>query len=286
MKRRIPLILTALVLGLAATFGGGAPQAAAAPNQIKYAALGDSFAAGSTIDVDYAPGRTSIWCDRTEAGYPVVVADDQSLSLSYVACSGATTADILGAQRTATRPVPPQTSALNNNTKVVTLTIGGNDVGFGALASCFGAAVQQRLNPADVCASFLDTTVFSSKLVALGQSLGSALMRIHEQAPNAKILVSGYPIILGPLGGNLVCSSYVLAVFAVNNANTQLNEAIAQTVGVLALSGMPVTYVDVASSFAQHGYCEADSWIGPTLHPSIAGQQAYAAAFEAAMETA
>jgi hypothetical protein len=128
MKRRIPLILTALALGLAATFGGGAPQAAAAPNQIKYAALGDSFAAGSTIDVDYAPGRTSIWCDRTETGYPVVVADDQSLSLSYVACSGATTADILGAQRTATRPVPPQTSALNNNTKVVTLTIGGEDV--------------------------------------------------------------------------------------------------------------------------------------------------------------
>src|SRR6185437_14111232 len=73
--------------------------------------------------------------------YPVMLAIDPLsivASPTYVACSGAETWDILHASHNPkTKAEPAQIGNLQNNTDVVTITIGGDDVGFASvLAQC------------------------------------------------------------------------------------------------------------------------------------------------------
>lgn len=79
-----------------------------------YVALGDSFSAGigtrAPVDNRY----------RSEFGYPVLIADAQGFDLDYQACSGADINDVL----------IDQAPALNADTSYVTITVGGNDLGY------------------------------------------------------------------------------------------------------------------------------------------------------------
>src|SRR5688500_1223392 len=93
-----------------------------APAADRYVALGDSYSSGTgtgTYDLD---GR----CQRSRYAYPPRVAKRRSnLKLVFAACAGATTDDVL----------LTQASRLNAATRLVTITIGGNDVGFGDVFS-------------------------------------------------------------------------------------------------------------------------------------------------------
>ncbi|MDZ4265027.1 MAG: GDSL-type esterase/lipase family protein, partial [Mycobacterium sp.] len=79
----------------------------------------DSFAAGTG-------GRSYLdtSCYRSANSYPKLLDAEATLRLSaFAACSGASTVQVLGSQ----------ISQIPVGAKVVTVTVGGNDVGFGTV---------------------------------------------------------------------------------------------------------------------------------------------------------
>src|SRR5689334_13094633 len=109
--------VTAPVLGLAAAItGAGIPANAA--TAVHYVALGDSYSSG------VGAGSTSGSCSQTSNAYPSLwAAANSPASFTFAACSGATTSDVISSQL----------SSLNSSTTLVSITIGGNDVGFSSI---------------------------------------------------------------------------------------------------------------------------------------------------------
>src|ERR1700760_4027181 len=112
----------ALVVAAVAMFVTAAGASAAT-----YTALGDSYAAGALI-----PNQSlnPLGCLRSDHNYAHLTASAKGLTLTDVSCSGATTNDMTEAQNVEPGPNPPQFNGLNASTGVVSLTIGGNDIGF------------------------------------------------------------------------------------------------------------------------------------------------------------
>src|SRR5690349_9257544 len=94
-----------------------------------YVALGDSYTAGPANAVQDQSPRG---CYRSDHNYPHLVAPHLALPVFRdVSCSGAETKDMTSSQSVSPPPNPlPQFHALDSSTRVVTLTIGGNDIGF------------------------------------------------------------------------------------------------------------------------------------------------------------
>ena len=281
-----------------------------------YAALGDSYSAGEGTN-SYLPGTDVIGtnvCHRSALAYSQLIARQLgTASDAFVACSGAVTADMfqpnnngnLGpdgraepaelCQLELTAGISPCTfsrpSALGPGTKIVTLTIGGNDAGFAkVLESClFSNDGRYRVglpgrgcrdDPATIARTVRriaalagdgqDTSPYSSAI----QSISSVLEAIHTVAPHAQVYIAGYPHVLEPpsaddcvvgavTGG--ATTSIPLKVTAadaraVDNAIQSLNTTIrfaAQSAGAWA------TYVDPVATFEGHGLCTSTSWINP-----------------------
>lgn len=114
------------------------------PPAAKYVAMGDSFSSGEgnppfEVGSDVSEGSGKNQCHRSPEAYPRLLDEDSELGLMhFVACSGATTANALhGGSSNGSWTDPPQVDALSEDTEAVTITIGGNDVGFGEFAeSC------------------------------------------------------------------------------------------------------------------------------------------------------
>src|SRR6187551_2110890 len=85
-----------------------------APVASEYVALGDSYAAG-------VGSGGSGECGRSASAHPSLWNDAHSpAEFRFAACSGATTQDVLESQ----------VASLSSVTTLVTLTVGGNDIGF------------------------------------------------------------------------------------------------------------------------------------------------------------
>lgn len=251
IRFRTAAIAAAAALALAGAAASPAEAGPLTPNRGRYAALGDSYAAGAGNQPLKNAGTS--W--RSAAAYPVLLADQEN-KVTFLAVSGATTVSVAAQQ-------VPQ---IPRGVTQVTLTAGGNDVGFGMVAAaCSGPDMQ---------ACSMAVQAAAQKLPGMAANLSGLIQAVQEQAPRAEIYVTGYPILFQ-------CPTHpVLA--QVDAANQQLNAAIA---GVAMVNG--ATYVDVTGAFAGHGLCQGpSSWImGPDspapLHPTAAGQRAYAAAVEA-----
>jgi len=273
MKRRAAALLTA-ILCLAATFAVSAPAQAAGPAQgpktYQIVSLGDSFAAGSTLDPAYV---IDIACDRSSLAYPTkLIGKFTQGPRVNRACLGDGVLDL------ATQLAGVHLSQV----KIITLTIGGNDVGFGAITSCIARAIEGGVSP-EGCGSPIVQGTFGIYLTQLQVYLTQALQTIQSLAPNAKIFVSGYPLVLGT-GLNPICAQQPTLVATLNEANGLLNAAIGAAVVQAAAFGVDATYVDVVAAFAGKGYCAANPITGyllinQYLHPTATGQLAYADAF-------
>jgi lysophospholipase L1-like esterase len=148
------------------------------PKGSTYVALGSSFAAGPGIPVQEAS------CGRSDHNYPNLVAAASGLLLVDATCSGATTADILD---TAQNGVPPQIDAVTPVTRLVTVTIGGNDIGYtAATEACGGAPAAAR------CTAHLNRSRIDEGVAALPGRLDAVLAAIHRRAPAADIVVVTY----------------------------------------------------------------------------------------------
>ena len=135
-----------------------------------YVALGDSYSAGVGAE-RYSP--SSGGCLRSPQSY---VHQLGRRVASFRACGGATTSDVLRRQLT----------AFPRDTRLVTITIGGNDAGFAdVLNTClFGASAD------------CDRSVDRAEQFVRG-GLPRRLRRVYEairdRAPRATVVVAGYP---------------------------------------------------------------------------------------------
>lgn len=276
MKRRILSSIAAVLFCLTTlTSVGGQAHADSAvpPDQSRYAALGDSFSAGFGAG-DYLSDAASLACARSNLAYPMLLSDKHATldDVEFVACSGAYTADLLAAQL----------SVLDKYTKVVTLTIGGNDAGFAVLIACLQngtCAANQKALQARIDAglkALAGKATFTSeggKVTSLVKVLGA----IHARAPKADIYIAGYSALFGY---QKACPVNAASRLWVNVQIQRLNTVIAASALTARVKGVDVTYVGVVDKFDGHGACDRSTpWISDVLHPTATGQAAYATVF-------
>jgi lysophospholipase L1-like esterase len=226
-------------------------QLAPAPFAPEYVALGDSYASGAGAG-SYVDGS----CRRSSNAYPALHGENFP-SFRFVACSGATT-----------KSLKNQFRALSPATTLVTITIGGNDLGFvDVMTTC-------TLNGDSSCRKRAAKAV---KFIheQLPARLDGTYATIRTAAPNAQLVVLGYPRLFTP---NDQCRTLSKAKRQV------LNDAADQLSGVASAAAerAGARYVDVREAFADHGVCSAQPWlnalVSPTedsYHPNKAGQAAY-----------
>ncbi|NUS40248.1 MAG: SGNH/GDSL hydrolase family protein, partial [Terrabacter sp.] len=169
-RRAVAAGLTGPV-GVGATLALGAPAVAAGGS---YVALGDSYSSGTGTRTYISDGTS---CQRSVYAYPSLDAASLGLALTFRACSGATVADVTNTQL----------SALSSSTAYVTISVGGNDAGFAdVLTECAQPAWMSNCNGAIDGAQGIINNTLPGRLSTLYSS-------IRAKAPNAKVIVVGYP---------------------------------------------------------------------------------------------
>ncbi|PZF59275.1 hypothetical protein DEI92_09830 [Curtobacterium sp. MCBD17_034] len=168
------------------------------PRGAEYVALGDSYAAG--YGLPHATGDPVPACGQSSEDYPHRIAASLDLRLVDVTCAGATSADVVSRRQNG---AAPQVDALSDRTRLVTLSIGGNDAGlFATASSC--VALSRRgpvLSGADVpnCRSRLVTDGTDALAAAVEgpvtRGIRSAVRAVRTAAPHARLVVVGYPTI-------------------------------------------------------------------------------------------
>ncbi|GGL99931.1 SGNH/GDSL hydrolase family protein [Nakamurella endophytica] len=226
-----------------------------------YVALGDSYSAG------VGAGDTGD-CGRSPHAFPALwAAAHPDVRFTSLACSGARTQDVLTAQ------IP----AVPAGTTLVSLTVGGNDVGF---SSVMTACALHRGNCTPAVRQAEDTvrTVLPAALDAIGAALAA-------RAPGAKVVVVGYPEFYRT--GAWWCAGIG------GGTRSDINHGIALLDDALAAAATRHgwTFVDVRGAWSGHQLCSGHKWLhaadlrdlGESYHPTAAGQsQGYLPAFTAA----
>jgi len=182
----------ALVLsGCTAT--GHKPSSLLAPGA-RYVAMGSSYAAGVGIGplVPDSPKR----CGRNENNYPHLLAAEMGLTLDDVSCGGATTAHLLGPWS----ELPPQIDAVTPDTRLVTVTIGGNDLNYvRALMTATCGRTPNTMPPAGrPCppVKWPDASDYQG----LEQHLRQIAQEVRRRAPQARLVFVDYVRILPDAG--------------------------------------------------------------------------------------
>ncbi|WP_369220896.1 SGNH/GDSL hydrolase family protein [Streptomyces sp. R39] len=244
-----------------------------------YVALGDSYTSGPVI-----PTQVDADCARSDHNYPSLVAAARHVSaFKDVSCAGATTAEMWKAQGTN----GPQLDAVQRGTDLVTVQIGGNDVGFGSIiATC--AALSSRDLTGNPCQQYYNASGTDQLALNVAQTapkVDRVLRAIRARAPHARILVVGYPDLLPDDGSGC----YPTVPFAagdfpyLRDTGKRLNLMLRM---VAAWNG--ARYVDTYGPTVGHDMCKspADRWIEPLqpaspaapAHPNAKGEAAMAQA--------
>ncbi|MER5861316.1 SGNH/GDSL hydrolase family protein [Streptomyces sp900105245] len=281
-SRRRATVLGA-ALGGCALVATAAVPAAAHPDghgrQTGYVALGDSYTSGPGI-----PRQVDADCARSDRNYPSLVAAQRRVtSFTDVSCGGATTAEMWQAQGTN----GPQLDALRRDTDLVTLQIGGNDVGFGSIiGTCARLGVQDPTgNPCERSYKAAGYDQLALAILRTAPKVDRVLRAVHARAPHARVVVVGYPDLLPDDGSG--CFPQV--PFAqkdfpyLRDTEKRLNLMLRVVAGVNRAE-----YVDTYRPTAGHDMCKApaDRWIEPLQPASPAAPAHPNAKGEAAMATA
>jgi GDSL-like Lipase/Acylhydrolase family len=193
---RVRLAFAPLVAVLIGAFTPGLASAAA---PARYVALGDSYTSSPLTGLP--AGQNGFGCTRSDNNYPHLV--QQSLGATVfvdVSCGGAQTGDLYHSQ---TGPFggtnPPQLDAVTADTTLVTMGLGGNDIGFGEIIqNCFsllpiGTPCRDRYTAGGV-------DQLEARIQATAPRIDQAIADIRARAPQAAIWVVGYPSILPDTG--------------------------------------------------------------------------------------
>ncbi|HEX9338706.1 MAG TPA: SGNH/GDSL hydrolase family protein [Pseudonocardiaceae bacterium] len=202
--RRRLLAGYASVIALAGMFAAATPAGAASlatPAFQHYVALGDSYASGPFIP-NQSPNP--VGCARSDHNYASDLARSLGIpTLVDVSCGGAVSADMTQAQSVPLGSNPPQFNALTANTDLVTVTIGGNDIGFTSIIET--CAVESVTNPfGNPCQQHFTaggTDQLAARIKADAPTIAAVLSGIRQRAPHAEVVVVGYLRILPPTVG-------------------------------------------------------------------------------------
>jgi lysophospholipase L1-like esterase len=166
--RKFAVSLSSIAVAvLAMLVGMPAAQAAGA----SYVAMGDSYSSG------VGAGSESGSCSQSPNAYPQLWANGHApASFKFVACSGAKTTDVIN----------NQLSALSSATTLVSITIGGNDVGFSSIM------VDCNLYSDSTCVNEINAAENTARTQLPGW-LDTLYSDIRAKAPNAKVVVLSYP---------------------------------------------------------------------------------------------
>lgn len=171
---------------------GAAAQAEVAPGGV-YVALGDSYTSGPLI----LPMTDNFTCARSARNYPALLAAATSPSVFRdVSCGGATSSDFTSAQDGIISGTnPPQYNAITTDTTLVTIGIGGNDVGLVGLAESCVNLLPESLGGKSCAATYTAGGVdqYSQRIQAFGPTYGTIVEHVRSLAPNARIVLVGYP---------------------------------------------------------------------------------------------
>ncbi|WP_043260194.1 SGNH/GDSL hydrolase family protein [Streptomyces hokutonensis] len=272
-----------------------------------YVALGDSYTAGPGIT---DPTGTPAGCDRSAGNYPALVAAELGLKgakFRDVSCSGATTSDLTASQHTDNGTNPPQLRALSSDTRLVTIGIGGNDIGFSSMIKrCVAMGALYRLTGSGKyftedapCAREADSDSGSAadavekKIATAGNRLTRILTEVKRRSPEARVYVVSYPALL-PTDSADCGRGMSLApgdVTYLREKEQQLNTALRQRA-----SEAGVGYVDTYTPSTDHNACTAKAtrWIEPLapenpaapVHPNARGERGMADAVLRAVKSA
>ncbi|MFS8102009.1 SGNH/GDSL hydrolase family protein [Lentzea alba] len=272
-----------IVAGLAFVAALVAGTTTAHADTLEYVALGDSAAAGPLI-----PNQDpALWCLRSDRNYPQVAAAELGAKLTDVTCSGATTDHFAGRQFGF---VAPQYNALKSTTDLVTITIGGNDVGLVQTAlSCI------NLFPEPVGLSCKDRLTaggndqVTAAIAQWAPEFGAALDEVKRRAPHAKIVVTGYGTYIRPGG----CHP-IQPIWARDGDYLQAKvDQLSATAKAEAVK-RGATFVDLAAVSVGHDTCAAPAnryleGLIPTtivapLHPNAQGMAAFGATVARAVQ--
>jgi lysophospholipase L1-like esterase len=246
--RRTAAVLGAILLCALTT---AVPAQAAGSS---YVALGDSYSSG-TGTRSYINDGTS--CQRSVYAYPSLLASSKGYTLNFRACSGATIADVSALQL----------SALGPGTAYVTLTAGGNDAGFaGVLSTCAQPAWASDCNGAINRAQSIITGLLPARL-------NSLYAAIRSRAPQATVVVAGYPRIFNGEDCNSLTWFSPAEETRLNATADLLNARIST-----AAAGAGFSFADPTSAFTRHAVCDDVEWlnglvspVGESYHPNRSG---------------
>jgi lysophospholipase L1-like esterase len=159
----------------------------------RYVALGSSMAAGPGIRPS-APGAP-FGSGRSARNYAHLVAERRNLDLVDVTFSGATTAHVLAERQ---RSAEPQIEALDGSEELVTITIGGNDVGYVPLLMAASLPAPLRKLPA--LRELFDRGAREQALDGIGAALHDVGAEVKRRSPRARVLFVDYLTLLPPKG--------------------------------------------------------------------------------------
>lgn len=255
MTTRLRSTLTAFgaaIIALTVSLVFTGPAQAAGP---AYVALGDSYSSGNGAgNYDSASGD----CHRSFSAYPYLWKNAHApSSFADTACSGAVTTDVTNSQL----------GPLNSSTGLVSLTIGGNDAGFAdVITTCVLSSDSGCVDRVNQAETYAQNT--------LPARLDATYNAIRAKAPNARVVVLGYPRI------------YTLNVFCIGLSATKhqkIDEAADVLDNVIKTRAQAHGFVfgDVRDNFGGHELCSGDDYlhdivISPSwesYHPTAAGHQ-------------
>jgi lysophospholipase L1-like esterase len=277
IRRRTCLIAAAAVIGLfTAAFVPAAASASVGP----YVSLGDSYTSGPLIpDQVGSPAG----CLRSDHNYPSLVAGSLApSSFKDVSCQGADTTDMLGSESVPLGTNPPQFGALTSSTSLVTVQIGGNDIGFSDIVT--SCAELSFTNPfSSPCKNEYTsggTDQLAARISQTAPKVAAVLQGIHQRSPGARVLLVGYPVILPASGSG--CWPLVPIAFGdvpyLRSVELKLNTMLANQAAANS-----ATFVDTYTSSVGHDVCQlpGTKWVEglvPTspaapFHPNASGER-------------
>lgn len=246
----------------------------------RYVALGSSMAAGPGIRPRAAGAPR--WSGRSARNYAHLVAHRYQYDLVDVTFSGATTAHVLTERQ---RGAPPQIAALDGTESLVTVTIGGNDVGYIPLLVAAALPRSLRHFPllGDRISELLDRQARDRALDAVFESLCAVGRTLRQRSPQATIFFVDYLTMLPPPG---------VPAAPLSPTDTDLGRHVAATLETMTADAAAATGCEVIRAGAagrEHHAWSAEPWTTlparfgiplpgrpAPLHPNAAGMRAVA----------
>ncbi len=242
--------------------GDGPPEE---PRPLRtYVAMGDSYASGTGTGEYYDAG-----CQRSNHSYAKQLAELRGLTLTHAACSGARIPNVRA----------NQLAALNDTIDLVTISIGGNDAGFAdVITECAKPAPFTCDGDIANARAFINDT--------LPGQLDALYTEIETRAPNARVVVLGYPLLFNGEQCNLGARISPAEQDALNGVGdllaTKINDAVTKH---------GFEFLDVRAPFTGHRVCDDVEWLnglsnplGESYHPNRAGHDSFTALLDALLK--